>query len=150
MKLALFIWSIRYGSIFLVFSFLYRVLLITHKAQVVHNNAIKSDVPLPKTWITERITLKHKHFPTNTYQHKFRPTHTNAKILPTPTKIHQNYGLFTLIPTNLMTHPPPPPTYMANQKKHQAQHPTYQQRQPQADDQPLLSLPVACNVSFKG
>ena len=119
MKLALFIWSIRYGSVFLVFSFLCRVILSAHKAQTVHDNAIKSDVPLLKSRITERIIPKHKHFPTNIYQHRFRPTHTNAKILPTPTKIHQNYGLFTLIPTHLMTHFPP--TYLANQKKHQAE-----------------------------
>ena len=104
MKLALFIWSIRYGSVFLVFSFLCRVILIAHKAQTVHKNAIKSDVPLLKSRITKRITPKHRHFPTNTYQHRFRPTHINTKILPTPTKIHQNYGLFTLIPTHLMTH----------------------------------------------
>ena len=78
----------------------------------------KSYVPLLKSRITERITPKHKHFPTNTYQYKFKPTHTNAKILPTPTKIHQNYGIFTLIPTHLMTNSPPP-TYLANQKKYQ-------------------------------
>ena len=117
MKPALFIWSIRYGSVFLVFSFLCRVILIAHKAQTIHNNAIKSDVPLLKSRITERITPKHKHFPTNTYQYKFKPTHTNTKILPTPTKIHQNYGIFTLIPTHLMTNFPP--TYLANQKKYQ-------------------------------
>ena len=149
MKPALFIQSTRYGSVFLVFSFLCKVMLSAHKAQTVHNNAIKSDVPLLKSRITERITPKHKHFPTNTYQYKFKPTHTNAKILPTPTKIHQNYGIFTLIPTHLMTHFPP--TYLANQKKYPVkQHPTYQQRQPQANNQHLLSLIAAYNVSFKG
>ena len=47
-----------------------------------------------------------------------------------------------------MTHSP---TYLANQNKHQTeQHPTYHQRQPQANEQPLLPLPVAYNGSFKG
>ena len=120
MKPALFIWSIEYGYVFLVFSLVCRVILSAHKAQTVYNNVIKSDVPLLKSQITERITLEHRHFPTNIYQHRFRPTHTNAKILQTPTKIHQNYSLFTLIPNHLMTHSPPP-TYLANQKKHQAE-----------------------------
>ena len=60
-----------------------------------------------KSQIIERITPKFRPFPTNTYQHKFRPTHTNTKILPKPTNIHQNYGLFRLIPTHLKTHSPP-------------------------------------------
>ena len=56
-----------------------------HKAKTVDNNAIKSDVPLLKSRITKKWAPKHRHFPTNTYQHRFRPTHINTKILPTPT-----------------------------------------------------------------
>ena len=59
-------------------------------------------------------TPKHRHFPTNTNQHRFRPTHINTKILPTPTKIHLNYGFLTLTPTHLMT--PFPPTYWRTKK----------------------------------
>ena len=91
-----------------------------HKAQTLHNNAIN--------WYTSHRLIKKTMFHclslglqkelhqnsgifsliyTNTYQHKFRPTHTNTNILPNPTNIHQNYGIFPLIPTHLMTHFPP-------------------------------------------
>ena len=41
--------------------------------------------------------------PTNTYQHKFRPTHTNTNILPKPTNIHKHFGSPTFIPNSHST-----------------------------------------------
>ena len=89
---------------------------------------IQRELQRPFPLLKSRITPKFRPFPTNTYQHKLWHFSTNT------------------YPPN----DPFPPTYLANQKKHQTeQHPTYHQRQPQANEQPLLSLLVAYNGSFK-
>ena len=43
-------WSVRYGSVFLVFNFICKVILSAHKAQTVHNNAIN--------WYTSHTLIK--------------------------------------------------------------------------------------------
>ena len=83
---------------------------IQTKAQTLHNNTINwytSHRLIKKTMFhcQSLILQRELHqnsgiFPlihTNTYQHKFRPIHTNTNILPKPTNIHKHSGSPTFI-----------------------------------------------------